>query len=117
MILKILSAKSKKAVGLLAILASLGSFIADVLQPLAPFSKYIFFFAIFLLIIFRILNFYRKGIYEKFSFLIIFFWLVAIMSGAVYFAKQNSFKKNGLFANLFPKIEEVQSDFGIIEKD
>ena len=39
------------------------------------------------------------------------------MSGAVYFAKQNSFKKNGLFANLFPKIEEVQSDFGIIEKD
>ncbi len=116
MILKILSAKSKKAVGLLAVLASLGSFIADVLEPLAPFSKYIFFLAILLLIIFRLLNFYRKGIYEKFSFLIIFFWLVAIMSGAVYFAKQNSFK-NGLFANLFPKIEEVQSDFGIIEKD
>ena len=39
------------------------------------------------------------------------------MSGAVYLAKQNSFKNNGLFANLFPKIEEVQSDFGIIEKD
>lgn len=116
MIIKILGAKSKKAVGLLAILASLGSFIADVLEPLAPFSKYIFFLAILLLIIFRLLNFYRKGIYEKFSFLIIFFWLVAIMSGAVYFAKQNSFK-NGLFANLFPKIEEVQSDFGIIEKD
>ncbi len=116
MIIKILSAKSKKAVGLLAILASLGSFIADVLEPLAPFSKYIFILAILLLIIFRLLNFYKKGIYEKFSFLIIFFWLVAIMSGAVYFAKQNSFK-NGLFANLFPKIEEVQSDFGIIEKD
>ena len=42
MILKILNAKSKKAIGLLALLASLGSFIADVLQPLAPFSKYIF---------------------------------------------------------------------------
>ena len=49
MILKILNAKSKKAIGLLALLASLGSFIADVLQPLAPFSKYIFFLAILLL--------------------------------------------------------------------
>ena len=117
MILKILNAKSKKAIGLLALLASLGSFIADVLQPLAPFSKYIFFLAIFLLIIFRLLNLFKKGIYEKFSFLILFFWLVAIMSGAVYLAKQNSFKNNGLFANLFPKIEEVQSDFGIIEKN
>ena len=117
MILKILNVKSKKAIGLLALLASLGSFIADVLQPLAPFSKYIFFLAILLLIVFRLLNFYKKGIYEKFSFLIIFFWLVAIMSGAVYLTKQNSFKKNGLFANIFPSIKEVQSDFGIIEKD
>ena len=117
MILKILNVKSKKAIGLLALLASLGSFIADVLQPLAPFSKYIFFLAIFLLIIFRLLNFYKKGIYEKFSFLIIFFWLVAIMSGAVYLTKQNSFKKNGLFANLFPSIQEAQIDLGIIEKD
>ena len=117
MILKILNAKSKKAIGLLALLASLGSFIADVLQPLAPFSKYIFFIAILLLIIFRLINLFKKGIYEKFSFLILFFWLVAIMSGAVYLAKQNSFKNKGLFANLFPKIEEVQSDFGIIEKD
>ena len=117
MILKILNAKSKKAIGLLALLASLGSFIADVLQPLAPFSKYIFFFAIFLLLIFRLLNFFKKGIYEKFSFLILFFWLVAIMSGAVYLTKQNSFKKNGLFANLFPSIQEAQIDLGIIEKD
>ena len=117
MILKILNAKSKKAIGLLALLASLGSFIADVLQPLAPFSKYIFFLAIFLLIIFRILNFYKKGIYEKFSFLIIFFWLVAIMSGAVYLAKQNSFKETGLFAHFFPPIQEAQSELGIIEKD
>ncbi len=117
MILKILSAKSKKAIGLLALLASLGSFIADVLQPLAPFSKYIFFLAVFLLIVFRLLNFYKKGIYEKFSFIIIFFWLVAIMSGAVYLTKQNSFKKNGLFANLFPSIQEAQSGLGIIEKD
>jgi len=117
MILKILNVKSKKAIGLLALLASLGSFIADVLQPLAPFSKYIFFLAILLLIVFKLLNFYKKGIYEKFSFLIIFFWLVAIMSGAVYLTKQNSFKKNGLFANIFPSIKEVQSDFGIIEKD
>lgn len=117
MILKILNAKSKKAIGLLALLASLGSFIADVLQPLAPFSKYIFFLAIFLLIIFRVLNFYKKGIYEKFSFLIIFFWLVAIMSGAVYLAKQNSFKETGLFAHFFPPIQEAQSDLGILEKD
>tara|TARA_Y100000591_G_scaffold322508_1_gene338992 strand:+ start:280 stop:1500 length:1221 start_codon:yes stop_codon:yes gene_type:complete len=117
MILKILNAKSKKAIGLLALLASLGSFIADVLQPLAPFSKYIFFLAIFLLIIFRLLNFYKKGIYEKFSFIIIFFWLIAIMSGAVYLTKQNSFKKNGLFATLFPSIQEAQSGLGIIEKD
>ena len=117
MILKILNAKSKKAIGLLALLASLGSFIADVLQPLAPFSKYIFFLAIFLLIIFRILNFYKKGIYEKFSFLIIFFWLIAIMSGAVYLAKKNSFQENGLFANLFPTIQDAQSELGIIEKD
>tara|TARA_B100000035_G_C21006526_1_gene557551 strand:- start:213 stop:1430 length:1218 start_codon:yes stop_codon:yes gene_type:complete len=117
MILKILNAKSKKAIGLLALLASLGSFIADVLQPLAPFSKYIFFLAVFLLIIFRLLNFYKKGIYEKFSFLIIFFWLVAIMSGAVYLAKQNSFKETGLFAHFFPPIQEAQSDLGILEKD
>ena len=39
------------------------------------------------------------------------------MSGAVYLTKKNSFKKKGLFANIFPSIQEVQSDFGIIEKD
>ena len=27
----------------------------------------------------RLLNFYKRGVYEKFSFLIIFFWLVAII--------------------------------------
>ena len=92
MILKILNAKSKKAIGLLALLASLGSFIADVLQPLAPFSKYIFFLAILLLVIFRLLNFYKKGIYEKFSFMVIFFWLVAFMSGAVYLIKKDNYQ-------------------------
>ena len=117
MILKILNAKSKKAIGLLALLASLGSFIADVLQPLAPFSKYIFFLAILLLVIFRLLNFYKKGIYEKFSFMVIFFWLVAFMSGAVYLIKKDNFPKNGLFANIFPAVKETQKNLGIIEKD
>ena len=117
MIFKIINAKSKKAITLLALLASLGSFIADVLQPLAPFSKYIFFLAVVLLISFRLLNFFKKGIYEKFSFLIIFFWLVAIMSGAVYFVKKDTFQKNGLFASFFPVIEKTQDKLGIIKKD
>ena len=117
MIFKIINAKSKKAITLLALLASLGSFIADVLQPLAPFSKYIFFLAVVLLVSFRLLNFFKKGIYEKFSFLIIFFWLVAIMSGAVYFVKKDTFQKNGLFASFFPVIEKTQDKLGIIKKD
>jgi energy-coupling factor transporter transmembrane protein EcfT len=95
----------------------LGSFIADVLQPLAPFSKYIFFLAILLLIIFRLLNLYKKGIYEKFSFMVIFFWLIALMSGAVYLVKKDNYQKNGLFANIFPTIKETQNNLGIIEKD
>src|SRR5210317_1675974 len=117
MISNLINIKSKKAISLLALLASLGSFISDVLEPLAPFSKYILILSIFLLIIFRIVGYFKKEIYDEFSYIIIFFWLVAIMSGIVFLLKENTSSRNGIFANYFPIIERTQADLGIIERD
>ena len=117
MIFNLINIKSKKAIALLALLASFGSFISDVLEPLAPFSRYIFIISIFLLIIFRVIGYFKKEIYEEFSYIIIFFWLVAIMSGIVFLLKKNTNSRNGIFANYFPIIERTQDNLGIIQKD
>ena len=117
MIFNLINIKSKKAIALLALLASFGSFISDVLEPLAPFSRYIFIISIFLLIIFRVIGYFKKEIYEEFFYIIIFFWLVAIMSGIVFLLKKNTNSQNGIFANYFPTIERTQGNLGIIQKD
>ena len=117
MIFNLINIKSKKAISLLALLASFGSFISDVLEPLAPFSRYIFIISIFLLIIFRVIGYFKKEIYEEFSYIIIFFWLVAIMSGIVFLLKKNTDSQNGIFANYFPIIERTQDNLGITQKD
>ena len=117
MIFNLINIKSKKAISLLALLASFGSFISDVLEPLAPFSKYILIFSIFLLIIFRVIGYFKNEIYEEFSYIIIFFWLIAIMSGIVFLLKKNTNSQNGIFANYFPIIERTQDNLGIIQKD
>ena len=117
MIFNLINIKSKKAISLLALLASFGSFISDVLEPLAPFSKYILILSIFLLIIFRVIGYFKKEIYEEFSYIIIFFWLIAIMSGIVFLLKKNTNSQNGIFANYFPIIEKTQDNLGIIRKD
>ena len=117
MIFNLINIKSKKAIALLALLASFGSFISDVLEPLAPFSRYIFIISILLLIIFRVIGYFKKEIYEEFSYIIIFFWLVAIMSGIVFLLKKNTNSRNGIFANYFPIIERTQDNLGIIQKD
>ena len=117
MISNLINIKSKKAISLLALLASLGSFISDVLEPLAPFSKYILILSIFLLIIFRVIGYFKKEIYDEFSYIIIFFWLVAIMSGIVFLLKKNTNSQNGIFSNYFPIIEKTQDNLGLIQKD
>ena len=117
MIFNLINIKSKKAIALLALLASFGSFISDVLEPLAPFSRYIFIISIFLLIIFRVIGYFKKEIYEEFSYIIILFWFEAIMSGIVFLLKKNTNSRNGIFANYFPIIERTQDNLGIIQKD
>lgn len=117
MISNLINIKSKKAISLLALLASFGSFISDVLEPLAPFSKYILILSIILLIIFRVIGYFKKEIYDQFSYIIIFFWLVAIMSGIVLLLKKNTNSQNGIFSNYFPIIERTQDNLGLIQKD
>ena len=108
---------SKQANLIFVVVGTATGFISDVLQPLAPFSSYLFFASalasLCILITLRVKKSLRSKIIP--SFLISLSLMV--VSGSIYLLHTDKTKESGVLANAIPVIKGLQSSMGIIQKD
>ncbi|MDA3048974.1 hypothetical protein OFO03_00125 [Campylobacter sp. JMF_02 ED1] len=101
------------------ITAGIVGFISDIYQPLAPFSKYIFFASLILICIlvlsYLALSNFREKVLPVLIFSIFTAFITGVMCG-LQKVNENSYK-NGFVANIIPYFENIQKSLGIIHKD
>lgn len=99
------------------LLSAIGGFIGDVLQPLAPFSEYIFYILLIAIVPLTLIYYFFKNLKNKIvpflSFAIIFAFISGVMFG-LQLASDN--KEKGVLSAIVPGIEKIQSSLGIIDE-
>jgi len=112
-----LSEASKKSLGLAGIVSGIFGFIADVLQPIAPFASYLCLISLVIFIILLcgcVFSFIKRDLLP----LTIFFGLSFLMTGALTVMNdQDEEEKKGVFATMMPALENLQTSLGLIQKD
>jgi hypothetical protein len=107
----------KKSGPLFGVIGAVGGFISDVLQPIAPFSSYLFFASattsVGILIILVVKAALRTKVLPAFFISI----SLMVVSGGMYFLQKDETKKSGVLANAIPGIKGLQSAMGIMQKD
>ncbi|MDA3076719.1 hypothetical protein OFO12_04940 [Campylobacter sp. JMF_04 NA10] len=100
-------------------LASVMGFIADVCQPLAPFSKYLFFISIAIFFLSALSYLAIKNLRTKILPVIVFTVISSFVFGLM-FGLQSASKdgdESGFVASVVPFFEKIQKSLGIIQKD
>ena len=95
-------------------------FISDILRPLAPFSIYLFFISIFILIIIITTMLFRKDLQEKIAPIFTIFLTLSILSGCLFALQENTnldSKEYGILASQIPALKSLQSSLGVIQDD
>ncbi|MBF0135236.1 MAG: hypothetical protein H7833_03075 [Magnetococcus sp. DMHC-1] len=105
--------------GKLGILGTVSSFVSDVLQPIAPFSKYLFFISIILIVALFIAYKFGGAISNRHCFSgIVFSIIVCVISGSLLlFQSSDKAESSGVLAGVIPGIAKMQENLGVIEKD
>tara|TARA_B100000315_G_scaffold200855_1_gene193164 strand:- start:484 stop:2133 length:1650 start_codon:yes stop_codon:yes gene_type:complete len=107
----------KKAGPVFGTVGAAGGFIADVLQPIAPFSSYLFFASattsVGILVILVVKAALRTKILPAFFISI----SLMVVSGSMYFLQKDETRQSGVLANAIPGIKGLQSAMGIMQKD
>ena len=95
-------------------------FISDILQPIAPFSGYLFFLSAFMVVFILIVMLVKSALQEKIAPILIFTITLFIVSG-LFFALQEGTEKDskdyGMLASQIPAIKTLQSSLGLIQED
>ncbi len=108
---------SKQASSLFAGVGAITGFIADILEPIAPFSSYLFFAsAIASLCIFITLR-VKKALRSKMIPAFMISLSLMVVSGAMYLLQTDETKESGVLSSAIPGIKGLQSSMGIIQKD
>lgn len=99
------------------ILSAIGGFIGDVLQPLAPFSEYIFYILLIGIVPLLLLYFFSISLKTRVVPFLSFSIIFAFITGGVFglqLASNNN--DNGVLSAVVPGIEKLQASLGIIDK-
>ena len=95
-------------------------FISDILQPIAPFSGYLFFISAFMVVFILIVMSVRSTLQEKIAPALVISITLFIVSG-LFFALQGGTEKDskdyGVLASQIPAIKIYQSFLGLIQED
>lgn len=100
-----------------SLLSAIGGFIGDVLQPLAPFSEYIFYTLLIVIVPLLLVYLFIKSLKNKVVPFLSFSIIFAFTSGAMFglqLASNN--KEKGILSATVPGIEKIQASLGIIDK-
>ncbi len=106
----------KKNGAVYAGLSTIGGFIGDVLQPLAPFSEYIFYISSVISLLLLLTYFIIGGIREKIASLLILSITIFIVSGSIFGLQSVTKSKDGVLSDTIPAIKSLQSSLNIIEQ-
>ena len=100
-----------------AYLGIIGGFVADVLQPLAPFTNYLFFLASFSAAVTGVIMVAAVSLRDKFFPFFVLSVSAMIFSAAIMFYHNENNTKSGVLAGVIPGVETLQYSLGIIKKD
>ncbi|MBX3576318.1 MAG: methyl-accepting chemotaxis protein [Rhizobiaceae bacterium] len=94
--------------------AVVGGFVADVLNPLAPFAAYIAMAAAVAALVIAIAVVFRLLVVDKGVPALIFASTVAAIAGGLYTLQQQNDQEQGLLAGLVPAVAKLQESVGIV---
>ena len=98
------------------LISIIGGFVTDVLQPIAPFSSYIFYAATVATLIIFLTFLFKSTLREKLSNSLLLALSIMIITGAIsLLQKYSDNDKKGVLANNFKIFEKFQNQLGIIE--
>ena len=114
--LKVILQRFKNNATSFGLISIIGGFITDVLQPIAPFSSYIFFASTVATLVIFLAFLFKSTLREKLSNSLVLALSIMIITGAIsLLQKYSDNDKKGLLANNFKVFEKFQNQLGIIE--
>jgi len=114
--LKILLQRFRNNAPTYGLISIIGGFVTDVLQPIAPFSSYIFYAATVAALIIFLTFLFKSTLREKLSNSLLLALSIMIITGSIsLLQKYSDNDKKGVLANNFKIFERFQNQLGIIE--
>ena len=114
--LKIILLRFRNNAPTYGLISIIGGFVTDVLQPIAPFSSYIFYAATVATLIIFLTFLFKSTLREKLSNSLLLALSIMIITGAISLLQNYSDNdKKGILANNFKIFEKFQNQLGIIE--
>ncbi|MAI05663.1 MAG: hypothetical protein CBC47_00595, partial [Alphaproteobacteria bacterium TMED87] len=107
----------KSALPLFGTLGGIGGFVADILQPVAPFSNYVFFISLGLTFVLLLVMYARQALRELLVPYLIFSASSMLFTGLLLGLGDDNNKSNGVLASTFPALGVFQESLGLIQKD
>ena len=107
----------KSALPLFGTLGGIGGFVADILQPVAPFSNYVFFISLGLTFVLLLVMYVRQALRELLVPYLIFSVSSMLFTGLLLGLGDDNNKSNGVLASTFPALGVFQESLGLIQKD
>ena len=114
--LKIILQRFKNNAASFGLISIIGGFVTDVLQPIAPFSSYIFYASTVATLIIFLTFLFKSTLREKLSNSLVLALSIMVMTGIIsLLQKYSDNDKKGILANNFKAFEKFQNQLGIIE--
>ena len=116
--LKIIIQKFRNNATVFGLISVIGGFITDVLQPIAPFSSYIFYASSVATLIIFFAFLFKSTLREKLSNSLTLALSVMIVTGIISLMQKFSDNdKRGILASNIPAISKLQNNIGLIQED
>ena len=114
--LKIILLRFRNNAATFGLISIIGGFVTDVLQPVAPFSSYIFYASTVATLVIFLAFLFKSTLRKKLSNSLVLALSVMIITGAIsLLQKYSDNDKKGVFANNFKVFEKFQNQLGIIK--
>ncbi len=114
--LKIILQRFKNNAASFGLISIIGGFVTDVLQPIAPFSSYIFYASTVATLVIFLTFLFKSTLREKLSNSLVLALSIMIITGTIsLLQKYSDNDKKGVLANNFKVFEKFQNQLGIIE--
>ena len=113
--LKIILRRFRNNAQIYGLISIIGGFITDVLQPIAPFSSYIFYTSTLATLFIFLVFLFKSTLRKKLSNSLVLALSIMIITGAIsLLQKYSDNDKKGVLANNFKVFEKFQNQLGII---